>query len=440
MAESKDTAVAVVQDRSRQNAIVGTIKEQMDAFDQISANLSQLGLNGWDTVPACKAACWLAHGAGMHPAIFIQNHYVMRVQNRLLVEPKWEFIVGILQSRLPGFKWSVLIETDDCAEVRMTDATGADHTVRYSLEDARRQGLLSRGGNAWTSGNTREMCLKQAVKRCGRRIGAAALMDLPVSEFEALSSEPSVAEVVGAAISKAGKKDATDVAFEEEGAEASSFSGTSELTGAASSAPSKVSAPESPDTARRRLGVLMVRLFGRLSKAVMAEKVNVLYNAMMLEKTGVDPKMSFKPGQIGPSEAQQLIERLEAKLDNTPEASEAVESGEAVRLSSPPVEDVDEPPPAEEPAVETGTQQAAYDELNVTIARARKLFNRQFVVESPAGSGKFWFNDMATFAQIGDEVSIKLQVGPDVVATVEKMEALNGVLADACDAKERGGR
>src|SRR6267154_1717648 len=97
---------AVVQYRS--NALVGTLGEKVTAFDQIASNIAGLALNGWNTTQKAKAACWLADACGTHPATFMQNHYCLEMQGKLIVEPKWEYIVGVLQSRVPGFKFEIL--------------------------------------------------------------------------------------------------------------------------------------------------------------------------------------------------------------------------------------------------------------------------------------------------------------------------------------------
>lgn len=436
--EAKEAAVVVVPDRTRLSGLVGTIEERILAFEQIAANLATLALNGWKNAQMCKAACWLADGAGMHPAVFMQNHYCMEIQGKLLVEPKWEFVVGVLQSRLPGFKWTVDVETDDCAEVTMSDASGNKHTVRYTLADAKRQGLLGRGGNMWTSGNTREGCFKQAVKRCGRRIGAAALMDMPVGldGYEMADAEvvgPTPAQVLDEAVSKAAANEPVDVPFVEE-AEAG---------------------PE-PKSARIRLETAIRRYYGPLSKDILAEKVAVIFNAMVKERTGEDPKASFRHGEVGPVDAERMIEYIEAKIalrgkkaagKGAPESRN--DQGTATPDPAEPAADEDEAPLAEAPAAEAAppaaseaelSQQAAFDALMGTVHRARKLFKRDFVQSSPKNKHVYYFTDQQTFQQAGLADVVKLQRGPDIVAPVRLLEQLNAILSAACDAKERGGR
>lgn len=445
MTLTESTAVAVV-DRSRMNALVGSLEERMRAFEQIAANIASLQLNGWSTVQKAKAACWLADAAGMHPATFMQNHWCMEIQGRLLVEPKWEFIVGVLQARVPGFKFEVLIETDDCAKVRMSAGNGNSQTVEYTLADAKRQGLLGRGGNAWTTGNTREMCFKQAVKRAGRRLSSAALMDLPVGleETEIVPALPegrekSTATVIDEAIAKA------------TGVPAGEGSDPTPTTVGVAQGPSQPS-EDAGETPRGKLFALLTRQYGKLSKQAALEKSSFLYNAMMKEETGVDPGETFtKPGHIGPVEAERIAKYLQGKMEARQTAAGAPTEGG--KEGAPAVgwkpdgtmaREDDAAPEAEtapEPEAAGPSLSDAYAELMATVGRARKLFEpRRFVKEAPEGSGKLWYVDAATFQQAGDVTSVRLAVGPDVVAPVEKLVQLNAILAAACDEKERGGR
>jgi hypothetical protein len=278
------------------------------------------------------------------------------------------------------------------------------------------------------------MCLKQAIKRCGRRLSSAALMDLPVgldgyeAAGDAAPPPPTAAEAIARVVNEAEGKAAVEAEYEVVQAE-----------------------PEPP---RVRLFAALTRIYGKLSKDVAAEKVALLYNEMMKEQTGVDPKMKFtKSAGIGPIEAEQLVAYLDARTGNATRSPALTgasgltgPSGPAEANAAPP--DEDEAPEAEQEAPDRTTEgaqkesswNAAYDALMGTVLRARKLFGRKFVQESPPGSGKYWFTDQQTFAQAGHEASVKLQVGPNVVAPMELLEQLNRILAEACDTKERGGR
>jgi hypothetical protein len=445
MAQKKDTGTAppaaapaqVVAYRPQSNALSGSLDEKLRAIEQIAANLAGLALNGWNNATRCKAACWLADGAGMHPAVFIQNHYVMEIQGKLLVEPKWEFIVGTLQSRVPGFKFEVLEEEDDHAKVRMSDGRN-EHTVSYSVEDAKRQGLLGRGGNMWTAGNTREGCLKQAIKRCGRRLSSAALMDLPVGidGYQVLEAEPerskpaTAAEAIDGALAKAGVKtmpadSPRDVAFEEVGSEPEGLGND----------------PEPPfgedlmrelkqlDAAkvRARLVETIRKFYGSLSNQLISEKVAFLYNAMIEERTGSNPNAKFtKTNPIGPVEAAEVIVYVTGKMR---------EKNGAPKPEPEATHEEDEAPPEEEAE---RTTEKAYDQLMETVFRARRLFpDRQFIQEHPAGSGKFWFTDRTTLREVGEQNSVLVQKGSEVLIPIDRLDAFARVLGATCDEKER---
>lgn len=435
MADTK--AVVVVQQKS--NALTGSLDEKFKAFQQIAANLALLQLNGWDTAQKTMSACWMADGAGMHPAVFMQNHYCILQDGRLSIEPKWEFVVGVLQSRIPGFVFKILEEDDRHAKVFMSDGKGNDHTVEYTVEDAKRQGLMGRK-NMWSAGNTREGCLKQAIKRCGKRIGAGALMDLPL-DFATLEPEteptPSPAAVVQAAVEKVtGKKPekAEEVPFEEV---------TGEFPGEDYPQAPIPADPQAPSpnttTVRQRLAAAIKRDYGLTAKADVAEKVNFLYNAMLEETVGVapDPKITFKPGQVGPMEAQQIIDFLEKK-----KAERGAKGAPQPSADPSPSEDA---PPLTEEAPEAAPQRNsidAYEALMATVARARKSIKpaRPFVQEGPPNSGTFWFVDGATAREAGETESLKIQVAGEIVAPIDRLDHLNKILAAMCDKAERNGR
>lgn len=412
-------SLAVV-DRSG-NALVGTIDEKMRAFEQIAANLAQLKLNGWDNTSRGKAACWLSDGAGMHPAIFIQNHWCMEIKGRLTVEPKWEFVVAMLQSRLPGFTWKVIEETATKCVVWMKSAT-EEHTVTYTIEDAVRQGLTTKGNTAWGA-NDREMLFKQCVKRCGKRIGAAALIDLPIGiEGNEIAvprtdgdkpKETSAAEVVDGAL--------TDGAQAEPKAK-----------------PERATRPDQA-TAIKALSAALVRKFGRQTKEVALVNATRIYNAMLLKETGVDTQSTFKRvDDIGPNEAERMVVFMESNGITTEPA--------------PTTEPEEQAPAAEEtPETEADGQETTpatdgrtpYARLMDTVVRARRVFkDRNFVKEAPPGSLKFWFVDQKILAEAGLPGSTKIRendaLAPGV--TVMQIDQLEEILAAACDAEERGGR
>jgi len=467
------------------NALVGTLDERIRAFDQVAANIATLQLNGWDTVQKAKAACWLADASGTHPATFMQNHYcmIMPPHNKLVIEPRVEFVLASLQSRVPGFTWGVEIDTDDCQKVWMEAPGRGRHEYEYTVADAKRQGLFNRA-NAWTGGNTREMCYKQAVKRCGRRFAADALLDMPVGVDgielnEGSEREPSTADVID--------KQIETVLREAEGENAPLLdemypatagsngggdkAGSQPATDTRESAPPSSSQPAGKDP-REVVGEQIAAIYGKLSKGEALKKAAQIYNALQKETTGVDPQRVFKSVRdIGTVEADQMITYLRQKYGEKPTpGSRPVAPAAATTASGAPLavvhggaatesplagddgpeeeqEDDDAPPDAEgggdteTVSDEEAAKSSAFQRLLVTVERARKLFtDRRFVSESPPGSGTLWLIDHPTFSAAGLATSVKLKKGDAILPPVDRLDQLCTILVGICDERERGGR
>jgi hypothetical protein len=399
---AQTTALAPVS-----HALVGSLQEKVTAFDQIGAAMAQLQLNGWDTVQKCKAGFWLADGIGEHPAVFLQNHYVMDVKGKLIVEPKWKYQLKKMKERIPGFRFRVLIEADDCAKIEVSDGRDT-HVVEYTLADAKRQGLLGRGGNAWTGGSTKEMCLVRATKRGIDRLGgdySAAWVD---TEMEVAST--SGAEVV-----------------EDEPASV----GTDPARGAREDGGSAVGTAPDPI---RLLRDEIVTLYGKLPMAAGLAKATFVYNQMVLAETGADPHASFKKLEdIGPVDAQRMVEYLRAHREKR--AKDDAERDAPVEDQPPAAETEVEPEAEAAPEPDEGD---AYETFMLAVRRAKKVFGRKFLVEAPSGSGKFWFIDQTTFSQAGFESSQKVMDGDEVVMPTSSLAQLAKIMATDCDAEERG--
>jgi len=429
MAEKRETAVVV----SGLTAIVGTLDEKARAFQQIaSAASSGLFPAGYDTVPKILAASWFGDGLGVHPTIYMEGIQPVQFGGKTVREPKWEFVNALLRSRLPGFDFTVLEESDTACEIEFFAAGRKSQKSKYTMQEAVKQGLAGPSGRNRDGyeKNARKMLWKQCFKMGADRIGADVLAGLPAMSFDTEDvsvSAPTPAQAIESAIAKATGKP-VDVPFEEEAEQVANIGGVLEHIPA--------EPPAEPESARVRLAGAVKRRYGNLSKAVLSEKVNLLYNVMIEEQTGVNPKQEFTAKRpIGPVEAEQLITYLDETRKKKPNGG----NGQA--------ENVEEAPAAEEtPEPETNetaggtTLVESYDNLMGTVLRARKLFGRKFIQEAPPESGKYWFVDQLTFAQAGYKASVKMQVGPDIVAPPELLEQLNCILSEACDAKERNGR
>lgn len=424
---------------SGMTAIVGTLDEKVRAFAQM-ASCASSGMfpAGYDTIQKIIAAGWFGDGLNVHPTVYMEGIQPVQFGGKTVREPKWEFVNALLRSRLPGFDFTVHEESDEACEIEFVATGRKPQRAKYTMAEAVSQGLAGPNGRNRDgyAKNARKMLWKQCFKMGADRIGSDVLAGLPAMSFEIEPSDdsgrqPSTAETINEAINKAINK-ATAIDVEE--VEAGDDTPRSSSAGSEAQAPAPAVGSERPaapapfteDSPRLRLNALLTRFYGKLSKDTMAEKVNLLYNAMMKEQSGVDPNVRFKKGDIGPVEAEQLIAYLEARMEKDKgAAAPAPADGDA---------------PEAEREERPRTAQDAYDDLMTTIHRARKLFGRKFIQEAPPGSAKFWFTDLATFSQVGYEASVKLQVGPDVVAPMEKIEALNRILSEACDSKERAGR
>lgn len=428
MAEKKETALVVGM-----TSIVGTLDEKARAFAQIaSAASSGLFPAGYDTVQKILAASWFGDGLGVHPTIYMEGIQPVAFGGKTVREPKWEFVNALLRSRLPGFDFTVHEETDEACDIEFFATGRKSQRVRYTMKDAIKQGLAGPSGRNRDGyeKNARKMLFKQNFKAGADRIGADVLAGLPAMSFEQNGDEPkaglSVAEAIEEELGKAGvvttvASEPTDVPFEEV---------PHEQTGEA--------APV--ETPRARLAAALQRFYGpALTTDALPEKVNLVYNAMMKDETGIDPGMKFKHGDVGPAEADRMIAYLEAKMAKRGKERKS----EPVEADAPPPAESAEPEPERVvlPDAMDPDVMGAYDALMTTVLRARKLWpTRKFIQESPPKSGKYWFTDMATFSQAGDEGSVKLQLGPIVVAPISKLEQLNKILSAACDARERGPR
>ena len=402
--------------------IAGDLQATIQAFSELSAALAQLKINGWDTVPKCKSACWISHGLQVHPAVFMNNCWVMELQGgKLSIEPMWPFVIDLMTSRLPGFQWKVLHEGPDYCEVWMKYGAN-EHQYKYSIEDAQRQKLV--GGaktNAWSGGNTREMLKAKAVKRCADMIGGGVMSGLPpmLPEVEA-AAEPPKALPSAAEVFSSGPAD-----------------------------PAIADAP-------RQLSVVLNVLYGKSYKDGVVPKdeklklVGRIYSQMSGAMT-----MFATWEQVSPGDCRLMLDWLKKKYPDTklPEGGEAegepaalvntaeVAGGKAAATpaaggtdAAPPAEEVavpleEEAAPPADPLVEAGRNAAEDEDGKFTtvlflVNRAKKTHaNRNWLREVPVGSGRWYFIDSVIGRRLGFKSAPKLY------------EKVNGENVQAVDAE-----
>lgn len=423
--------------RDAMNPILGTIDEKVKVFGEISANAaaSTIALNGWDTAAKCKFACWIADGMRVHPAVYMAGNWLMAGKNgRLVIEPKWEFVIEMLEARVRGFQWKVEEETNERCVVWMTNGR-SEHRVHYGREDAQRQGLFDKKGETYPH-NEREMYFKQATKRCGKRIGGIALRGMAEGEVEIIPGAEQPA--------------APDPAIA--------------LARAAGTTP----APEPTNWVKE--------LAGWISDLYGAElpKEQKLAHLSIIESQRSGAKVSFnRVDEIGPVQAKIICEWLAKKhpdrklrpADNgdgsagnpagagggmgpatsagPSAAGGAANSSAAGGTDAPPADfgeqhaaEHETPPPMEEPSTPVPEEPVDLEEQGrlareaqdrkletlLTLVRVAKKSHpgRNFVKESPTGSGKNWFVDSAILKNLGYKEPLRLD--PDAGTLSKRIE------------------
>lgn len=379
-------------------AIEGTLTEKIAAFKELGAALAQLRLNGWDTVAKCIAACWLADGLGMHPAIFMQNNYCAEyAAGKIVVIPQWPLVLALLRSRVPGFTFRMVEDSERGCTVVMGNARDT-HTETYTIKDAARQGLvfLKPDGtpdydnpkwkySAWKGGNLREMFRAKAIRRGGSVIGPEAMMGLPSGgDFDndaAAAEDAPAADMPSMPVSvTAGTSTAVEVDWKE--------SLRTEI--------------------RARWG-------GGLKGKKMLEIANLIAKEVGLE--------AFKSAdEITSESARRMVEFLRQKYGLTGKAGAS--AAENTEQDS----GMDAAPSAPEVPLEMEAEVAAEADADGDVATLLKLADKGavthpgvvFVKEAPKGSGAMYFVHGPTVKNMGLSAGILLSkakaqvVSPDV--------------------------
>ena len=430
--------------------IIGTLTEKMDAYKQIAANavLSRLLPKGWDTTAKGIAGCWAADALGVHPISFMQGVWPidMGADKGIVMTPKWEFENGLLRSRLPGFRVKVTEETTEACEITMFSVDEPDGiTVRYTLDDAKRQGLYTRNAKTWEP-NIREMLYKQTFHRCAKRIGAHVLMGLPAG---AGTLEP-----------------ADDVQHEPSGATVVETGPASEASQPAAAATTAEPAPKEEDP-RVTFGKTIVRYYGgkKMKPAEALAKAVLIYNQWLLEITGVDQQTTFKAvSEIGTDDARKMTAWLEARIEAgmgpaaepakaapapEPEHAPASSAEVATDEAPPPAEDEDMPleeEPEPEPEHEMKSLgddprvDGSFEGLMLLVVNGRKVLGTEIVKEAPPGSGKLYFTHTSIATELGHTSAVKLKENGTVVADRDAIKRLAVALRRRIAEKEGTGR
>lgn len=391
--------------------IAGTTLEKVEAFKQLGA-VATTGMfpSGYDSALKVIAASWCADALGVHPVVYMQGVYPLQIQGKNLSEPRWEFLNGLLRARLPGFDFKVLVETDDECKIEMW-ATGRERqTVKYTMDDAKRQGF-DRKDTYKSSG--REMLFKQCFKRAAKRLGSDVLMGMTAmlsageDGDEPIVPAPrrTLGEIMG------DKPEAPKVIDWRASFKAAVFAYYGKVSGkklleVARLAEKQRTGNEAPWKALDEIGPADAETLWRWFNEKYPDKVT--------DATIVLAVDASKPagGEVvmettGSTEAAQPQEPNHAAMVAIAASAAAAAAEQTEGWSADPVAPIqqdDDPPPVEEQEVVARADDAVPDpepekprvgwtELLAVVVRARKAFGRKFVNESPVGSRKFWLVD-----------------------------------------------
>jgi hypothetical protein len=368
----------------------GSLTEKIAAFREMSQHFAQLALNGWDTIQKCSAACWLADGLAMHPALYMQNNWVAPFKGgKIVVMPQWPFMLALLRSRVPKFNFRFVHDDAEKCAVWMTNGT-YEHTETYTMDDAKRQGLLGRD-NAWTSGNVREMMRAKVIRRAANVIAPEALMGLAAGGDGSEDEGERRPEVTQEQVDQA-----AEIA---------------------------VSALEKATTAPDWREALRTEIRARAKGAVTGRKMLEFANLVRLEMKL--PKYSH-PDEITPDNARGMVEYLRANYPNlaSPQApaaaTEATTEGGGGKDAAPepptePVAEDEVPLPMDEDAPAAPPERESEDDgkvetlMKLAAAAKKARPSAVFVKEAPAKSGRWYFSHGETVKSLGLESAIWLK-------------------------------
>jgi hypothetical protein len=406
------------------NPLQGTLEERVRAFQVISTAISASGMmSGWDTPAKVMSGCWRADALGVHPAMFMDGVHPMEFegkngQKKVAMSPRWEFEHALLSARLPGFDFEVVEETETACEIIFKADGRSDQRVRYTIEDAKRQGLYGRNANYQTS--PKEMLWKQCWHRGGDRIGAHVLMGLSsalqemgdtlapsdptptVRDFATGQRVPvSVAEVVEDLV-----KPRPEMPTMSEG-----------------------HTPPADVDWQVTFGTELRRVFGlpKSDKKGLLEKAGVVMTEVLGGK--VEYTRADQIGQLNAKVgAEYLQKRYPVKSAGATEAARGTDAPPAAPLPAPPLAaepgELDDADPGFEAALEGALSDAPppvsaapplnpdFDGTFVGVCGAvRKSDVKDALIEHPGGSKKWWLVAHDVLKEMGHQSSLQLMDG-----------------------------
>ncbi len=205
LAEARATAATMEPDRVDRILERVAVPEmptgaELAAKKEAFASLAQLVRTGmW---PGCKTVddalviCWIADSLGIHPAVALQHVYRFTSgTGRSGMGFSWRLKWGLAQARIPGIEKQVVRQDAiECVVRGRRSPADAWETVSYTMEQARRQGLVTR--NPLYTQDHEDMLFKQAMSRLVDRIAGDVMIGLATPELPS-EMEPAFQEDAG---------------------------------------------------------------------------------------------------------------------------------------------------------------------------------------------------------------------------------------------------
>lgn len=399
--EKEKVAKAVPEAKARpieehvELARMPTGRELMET-SQAFAQLAALASTGY--YPGCKSPadalviCWNGHAHGIHPAIALQEAYVIKGR----IGWSWRYKLGIIQARLRGYQLEEVELTEESCTLR--GRRGPSHAwmeITYTMADAERQGLVDQ--NQQYRKSPKDMLFKQAIHRLMDRTARDVLIGFRPPELreehdEELKAEaPSFAEVV------------------EDGPEP----------------PSPDASDEGVVSWRKQLAALIDRVYDNLGAKERLEIAGKVWTQMQQIAGYAGPPLTFPSWEaIGPADAKvihdwiatsQLDKQTTAAAKPAPQGLRGEMKQVLAEMHEIATQELEQPSgqatvlPEPEPEGVAAQPVDRRLEFFALADRARKAWpGRSFVKEYPAGSGAWYLVDGPVFLKLGFRSSVGL--------------------------------
>lgn len=139
-------------------------EHEMMVFTTISKQAAESKLyNNYGTQAGIMMTILAARELGIPPMLAL-NGGLANIQGKIEISAR---LMNAMMRRA-GIKISILTSTDEICTLKGQRSDGDNATVSYSIEDARKAGLIKPGGG-WVK-NPKDMCFARAISRLARQI------------------------------------------------------------------------------------------------------------------------------------------------------------------------------------------------------------------------------------------------------------------------------